>query len=205
MNRTFRIHCSQIGKIMGTGKNGLPVTCQTFLKEWYANDREQIHSKYIDKGNWVEADLIDFMAEQLGLGMAEKNEATLSDEFFVGTADVVTSNMVIDVKAPWNVKTLQDNVGGINTDYEWQLRGYMRLWDKSESIVFYGLMDTPAEANYDREVIYSDMPDNERWIAYSVTRDHEVEQSIIDRVVLCREWLNQYDQLIKAKMGRVNQ
>jgi len=177
--------------------------CQTFLKEWYAGDHEQIFSKQTNKGNFVEPDLIDFMAVQLGLGMAEKNYDTLSNDYMIGTCDVVTNDLIIDVKAPWNVKTLQDNVSGINTDYEWQLRGYMALWDKQEAIVFYGLMDTPEDANFGTEVIYSDMPDSDRWIAYKVTRDAELEQAIIDRVILCREWLNEYDQVIKSKMGRV--
>jgi hypothetical protein len=77
-NRIFKIHCSQIGKIMGASKpaGNLSVTCKTFLKEWYANEYEEIHSKYIDKGNQVENELIDFMAIQLGYGMAEKNTTT---------------------------------------------------------------------------------------------------------------------------------
>jgi len=37
----------------------LPTTCKTYLKEWYANDQEEIHSKYFDKGNMVEPELID--------------------------------------------------------------------------------------------------------------------------------------------------
>ena len=49
-NRIFKIHCSQIGKIMGASKPAgqLSVTCKTFLKEWYANEYEEIHSKYIE-------------------------------------------------------------------------------------------------------------------------------------------------------------
>jgi len=189
---------------MGNGKNGnLPVTCQTFLKEWYSDDREPIHSKYLDKGNWVENDLIDFMAEQLGYGMADKNQETRQDEYFVGTCDVDLPSVVVDVKAPWNRKTLQDNCCNMDEDYQYQLMGYMRLWDKPEAILFYGLMDTPAEANYDREVIYSNLPDTDRWIAFKIKRDLEIEQAIIDRVIKCREWLAEYHELIQSRMGRV--
>lgn len=206
MNRTFKIHCSQIGKIMGNGKSGnLPVTCQTYLKEWYAQDREPIHSKYLDKGNWVEQDLIDFMAVQLGYGMAEKNtDDPVQDEYFIGTCDVIRPDTIIDVKAPWNRKTLQDNCCNMDEDYEYQLRGYMRLYDRPKAILFYGLMNTPAECNYDNEVIYDNLPDHERWIAFSINRDTEIEQIIIDRVIKCREWLDEYDQLITERMGRVH-
>jgi len=206
MTRLFKIHCSQIGKIMSRSKTKgeLSQTCQTFLKEWYANDREQIHSKYLDKGNWVESDLIDFMAEQLGYGMAVKNEDTRSDDYMVGTCDVELPDVIVDVKAPWNVKTLQDNCCNMDEDYQYQLRGYMRLWDKPEAILFYGLMNTPAEANYDREITYDHLPDSDRWIAYKITRDLEIEQAIIDRVKLCRGWLEEYDQTIISRMGRVH-
>jgi len=204
-NRTFKIHCSQIGKIMGNSKPAgqLSVTAKTFLKEWYANEYEEIHSKYIDKGNQVENDLIDFMAIQLGYGMATKNEITLHDEYMVGICDVNFPDCIVDVKAPYNRKTLHDNVDGINSDYEWQLMGYMNLYNKPKAILFYGLMDTP-ETDWTPEVIYSDMPDNERWLAYSINRNNELIQAIKDRVLMCRAWLEEYDILVKSKLGHIN-
>lgn len=205
MERTFKIHCSQIGQIMGESKpkGNLSVTAKNFLKNWYANEYEEIHSKYIDKGNQVENDLIDFMAIQLGYGMAVKNDITLHDEYMVGTCDVNFPDCIVDVKAPYNRKTLHDNVDGINSDYELQLQGYMNLYNKPKAILFYGLMDTP-ETDWTSEVVYSDMPDNERWIAYSVTRNDELIQAIKDRVLMCRTWLEEYDILVKGKLGRIN-
>jgi hypothetical protein len=205
--KPFKIHCSQIGKIMSNGKKAgeLSQTCKTFLMEWYAQDREEIHSKYITKGNMVEIDLIDFMAEQIGLGMAEKNELTLHNEWMVGTCDVVTNHLIVDVKAAWNRKTLQHQaVDGINSDYEWQGRGYMALYDRPTFIVFHGLMNTPEEANYDGEVIYDDMPANERWVAFSIQRDVTIEQQIINRVIECRKWLEDYHQKIIATLGKIH-
>ena len=200
----FKIHCSQIGKIMTNGKGSdLSVGCKTFLHEWYANDREEIHSKYIDKGNYVENDLIDFMATQLGLGIAEKCLQGRSDEYFVGTCDVVTEDTIIDVKASWNVKTLHGAItGGLDKDYEWQLRGYMHLYGKTKSVLFYGLMDTPADANFGNEVIY-DLPDSERWTAYQVLHSDEKVQEVIERVKACRIYLEGYDSIIKSKLGKV--
>jgi len=240
----FKIHCSQIAKIMGRigltdsqatkmlelsdrKKAGakpltaimeaeltqlsqahlnpkLPETATAFLKEWYAGDREPIFNKYLDKGNYVEADLIDYMAEMMGFGLAEKNQETKSDDYLIGTCDVEYAQLVVDVKAPWNRTTLQQNIEKIDPDYEWQLRGYMKLWDKPEALLFYGLMDTPAEVNYDNEIIYSVMPDPERWIAYKIARDISKEAEIVRRVQMCREWLNTYDMKVKSKMGKVH-
>jgi len=97
----------------------LPETCKTYLHEWYANDNEQIHSKYIDKGNEVENDLINFMADVLGFGMADKNTLRLSEDWIEGECDVNLPSCVVDVKASWNKTTLhQQALDGINSDYE---------------------------------------------------------------------------------------
>jgi hypothetical protein len=60
------------------------------------------------------------------------------------------------------------------------------------------------ECNFDNEVIYSDMPENERWVAYQIKHDAELIQQVIDKVEQCRLWLNEYDALVKSKVGRVN-
>lgn len=202
----FRIHCSQIGKIMSNAKvkGDLSATCKTFLHEWYTGEQEPIHSKYIDKGNWVEDDLIDFAAIQLGLGIAEKNREQRSDEYFIGSCDVNHTDMIIDVKASWNIKTLHQQIlDGINPDYEWQGRGYMHLYGKSKFIVFHGLMDTPEDVNYGIAIDYSHLPDSERWVAFHVEHDEEKVNAIIERVKQCRIYLEGYDAIIKSKLGHV--
>lgn len=195
--RLFKIHPSQCGKIMSNGKGGnLSATCTSYLKEWYANDKEQIHSKYIDKGNWVEADLIDFMAEQLGFGLARKNMDTFSNDYMVGTPDVILPEYIVDVKAAWNRKTLLDAAQELNTDYEWQVRCYMELCGKKNGIIFTGLLDTPADVNFGNEINY-DLEPNERWIAYSIKANPILISNIFVKVEQCREWLDAYDKSIK--------
>lgn len=237
-SRPFKIHCSQISKIMGRigltdlqivemetlskkekrtplqeekvhdlikrfNYPELPDTAKSFLKIWYANEHEEIHSKEIDKGNEVEKDLIDFMAIQLGYGMAEKNEVILHDEYMVGTCDVEFPDCIVDVKAPYNKKTLHDSVMEFNKDYEPQLQGYMHLWKKKSAILFYGLMNTP-ETDWRAEVIYDNMPDHERWVAYKFEYNEAFIKSVQERVLMCRAWLEKYDIDLKSKLGRVN-
>lgn len=206
MERLFRIRCSQIGKIMGNAKvkGELSQTCKSYLHEWYANDQEQIFSKYMEKGNEVEDDLIDFMARQLGYGMAEKNRVRVSDEFFEGECDVVFHDAIVDVKASWSRETLHKQVlNGLDKDYEMQLKGYCHLYKKDKGILFFGLMNTP-ETNWSPEVIYEDMPENERWLAYNVKADPEFIESVKQMVIQCREYLVNYDKLIKSKLGNIH-
>lgn len=191
-----------MGKLKPDGE--LPQTAKTFLNEWYANDNEQIYSKYMEKGINVENDLIDFMADVLGFGLAEKNRIRLEDEFFTGECDIDLPSCVIDVKASWNRKTLQQQVlEGLDKDYEAQLKGYCHLYKKDKAILFFGLMNTP-ENNYSEEIVYEDMPVNERWIAYSIDADTEFINQVKERVLLCRAYLEKYDILIKSTLGRLN-
>jgi hypothetical protein len=203
----FKIRASACGQIMSNAKTKgeLSQVCKTYLHTWYANDQEQIRSKYIDKGNMVEDELIDFAAVQLGYGILEKNRESRSDEYFSGTCDVVSDDSVIDVKAPFNKKTLHDSiVGGLDKDYEWQLRVYCHLWQKPKGILFYGLMNTPEGLTYlSDEVIYDDMPSNERWVAYNVPHDPSRIEEVIDRVKQCREYLVRYDSIIRSQLGQL--
>jgi len=190
-----------MGKLKSDGE--LPQTAKTYLHEWYANDKEQVHSKYMDKGIEVENDLIDFMAEVLGFGLAQKNTVRLHEHWIEGECDVNLPDCVVDVKASWNKTTLHKQVlEGFDSDYRWQLIGYCHLYSKPKGILFFGLMNTP-ETDWSQEVIFEDLPVNERWIAYEVTPTKEDFEAIYDRVMLCREYLNKYDKLIKSKLGTI--
>ena len=207
MDKVFKIRCSAIGKIMGASKKAgeLSQTCQTYLREWYANDNEPIHSKYFDKGNSCENDVIDMMSHVLGLGIAEKNVVSMEDDFFTGTCDVELPNTIVDTKAPWNNKSFLDSITDMDSDYEFQGRGYMRLYNKENFILFYGLVDTPEHVNYGNEVSFEHLDVNERWIAFSIKRDLVIEASIVQRVIECRAWLEKYDVFVKSKIGKINE
>jgi hypothetical protein len=182
----------------------LPQTAKTYLEEWYANDDEEIYSKYMAKGNDVENELIDFMADMLGLGLADKNKVSMSDEFFTGSCDVETTDTIIDVKAPWNKKTLQRAaVSKIDEGYDSQIKVYCHLWQKEKGVLFYGLMDTPDSVNYGNEVVYSELPDSQRWVAFEVKADPKFIDSVIERVKMCREYLAQYELEVSNKLGKI--
>lgn len=201
----FKIRPSQLGKIMTNSKTKgeLSKTAQTYLMEWYADEHEEISSKYITKGLMQENNAIDFMATTLNYGIAEKNVNIYSNEWCVGTPDVIIGNTVIDIKCAWSQKTLLDSATTLNTDYEWQLRAYMWLTGCSDAILFYALMDTPAECNYGIKVIYENLPPSQRWVAYKFKKDEAKEQMIIDRVEECRKWLVKYDEEVKKKLGNI--
>lgn len=182
----------------------LPQTAKTFLHEWYASDYEQIYSKYTMKGEIVEDDLIDFAIAQLGYGIGEKNRVRLSDEYFTGECDVDLDGLVIDVKGVWNKTTLhQKAIEKLDPDYQLQLEIYCHLYRKPKGILFYGLMDTPPECNGGNEITYSDLPDNERWIGFTVPENPNRIAEVRTRVDLCRKYLSWYDGVVKSKLGKL--
>ena len=209
MERIFKPRVSALGKIMSNAKKEgeLSETCKTYLIQWLTDDFDDIDSKYLRKGNIQEDRCIEFACDVLGFSGLQKNVIRMSNDWVEGTCDVddEITDTIIDTKCSWSYKTLQDSALKLNSDYEWQLRGYMWLYNRSKSILFYGLLDTPAEANYGIKVIWEDLPIEERWVAYSFERDLEIEEKIKDRIIKCREWLDNYSGEVKKKLGIINQ
>lgn len=202
--KQFKIRASQIGKIMGESKpkGQLSSTCITYLKEWYSEqmygERADIRSKYLDKGNMCENEAIDVISERLNLGIAFKNVNFFEDDYLTGTPDILTETMVIDAKCSWDGKTFLDSVtSDINKDYEWQLIGYMALTKRVEAKLCYVLLDTPEEANYGTEVIYSNIPIEKRFKSFNIEYSEEKIKAIEEKVIQCRTWLNEYGLKVK--------
>lgn len=203
MERIFKLHPSCSNKIMANGVGDrLSAGCITFLKDWYADSKEEIDNKYTRKGTLVEDDLIDFAVERLGLGLARKNTVTLEDDYFEGTCDVDLPSCIIDVKAAWSYKTLLDIVK-LDPDYKSQLKIYLHLYKKTEGIVFHGLLNTPAEANYGNEVLWEHIPPELRWIAFKVEADYAYIAKVQAKILKCRAWLIEYDKEVKARIGKI--
>ena len=204
-NKIYRHRASAAGLLLTNGKDELKLgaTMTTHLKKWYAEQksgvREEIRSKYFDKGNMCEADAIDIAAERLGLGILEKNQVHFNDEYFQGTPDVYTDELVIDTKCSWDYTTFLDAVTSpINKDYEAQLQVYMHLLGLKKAKLVYVMLDTPAEANYGEDIFYSHLPINERFFAFDLEYDKEMIEAMQEKVINARTFLNDYDARIST-------
>jgi len=210
----FKIHPSSCGDIMGA--KGLGKTGQSYVENWYKEQlysrRKSFSSKYTDKGNLTEADCIELVAEVFDLGMLAKNEQTFSNDFMIGTPDIITSDLVIDVKSSWSAFSFPlFDTEVPNKDYALQLQCYMALTGLSKAKLVYCLMDTPddivqKEAYYQAErtgvdfdedfynefkkdYIYSHLPTSLRVKSFDIERNDEVIKLICDRVKECRTYL----------------
>lgn len=196
----FKIRCSAIGKIKANGKGSvISVGAKTYVKEkaieqLYGYTKE-IDSKYIDKGNFVEEDAINYYADYKG-DMYFKNEEHFENEYFTGTPDILLADRVVDIKCSWDCYTFPLFDEKIpNMDYYAQLQGYMYLTGRKHATLAYILMDTPDYIE-ETEVTYKNLPAKLRVKEFHFDYDPDFIADIITKVEACQEYFN---ELIKIK------
>jgi len=220
IDRTFRIHASQAGKIMKSDRSGKAMgdTARTFCKDWVKEqlyDRyRQFSSKYTEKGNLMEQEAIDYAARVLGWGdMVMKNETTYTDADLIGTPDVVLADYVPDIKCSWSCWSFPIFDAEVSDDYYWQIQSYLALTGRSRGAVVYCLMDAPdyliereaygiarsqGESEVDMELFdrvkadmtYSHLPDSLRLKVFEIQRNDAHIAALRSRVLECREYIS---------------
>ncbi len=128
---------------------------------------------------------------------------------------------VYDNKSSWDIYTfnrVKFKVDEINEDYWWQMQGYGWLTGATQLHLCYNLIDTPEaiiqreikslwyalgcpddgdsiyeEAKHEltKKMIYNDIPSEEKRHYISFPYDPSVEQRLIDRITLCRQYMKE--------------
>ena len=194
----------------------LSQTCISYLQEWVNEQvygrRIEVVSKYTTKGNKVEDDAIVYaLGYVAGLQLEVKNEQHLGNDWMHGTPDVVAGQMVLDIKSSWSHETFPLYDREIpESDYEWQVLGYMGLTEKQKAVVCYCLMSMPDEMierearfklgpNYTQEQFkefaalyrYDDLPAFLRLKEFEFLFDEAKYESIKTRVEQCRAYIDE--------------
>ena len=206
----MKIRCSALGKIMTnprSKKETLSAGCKTYIKELVKEDlfmyRSTIDSKYLTKGIDLEDTSIDLYNEVHNT-LYLKNTERLSNEFITGECDINAEDKIIDIKTSWSLETFPAAPSDINNkDYEWQLRAYMMLYDKPKAELAYCMVSTPDYLLKDWDNYKIHKVDKHdpflRVTTISFERDVEKEALIEQRVKDCREFYNEYRDLILNK------
>ena len=199
----MKFRCSSLGKLMteprSKSEGVLSVGAKTYIRELAAQEifgvEFEISSKAIEKGIEVEGDSIDLLNSARGLSLF-KNTERKSNDFITGECDLFDSDAKRghDIKSSWSIATFPITVADCEDRlYEWQMRGYMALWDADEWEVNYCLVDTP-----DRLIgfepmplhVVSHLPEWMRVTTWTVKRDLEKEAAIYEKVKAANEYLN---------------
>ena len=195
--RQFKIRASASGKLMTKPRSKSEVlskTTITYLQEWAKQEvygvRKSISSKYLDKGNAVEDEAINYAAQELGWLFASKNDEYFEDDFFCGTPDVILEDTIIDIKSSWDCFTFplfEEDIP--NKDYYYQLQVYMHLTGKRKAELVYCLMNTPNELEYDEPVDYTDVDSKYRIKSFAIDYDEDVIEQLKEAVLNSRDYI----------------
>lgn len=200
-------------------KPEIPKGAETHLRNWSKsklyNRSKEISSKYLTKGNAVEDQAIDLLADFLGEGFLFKNDQHFEDDHITGMPDVIRTDRIIEIKSPWDWSTFPAFESKIpESNYFWQCQGYMALIGKDFAQLCYVLCDTPEdqiyrEAKYkalelgcdvediiedvEKSMTYGDIELGSRIKIFDIHRDERAIQNIRNRVEACREFLGKLE------------
>ena len=133
-----------------------------------------------------------------------KNTERLENEFITGECDINAEDKIIDIKSSWSLETFPASPEDVNNkDYEWQLRGYMMLYNKPKAELAYCMVSTPDYLlkewdNWDIHKVDKHDPFL-RVTTISFERDRDKERDIIDRVIECGKFYIEYRDSILNK------
>lgn len=205
------IRCSSLGHLMTEprtkAEGDLSMGARTYLrslaKEAIFSVDFEVSGKEIEKGLRVEGDAIALLNQVRGLNLT-KNTERRDNGLITGECDLFDAprRRGHDIKSPWSINTFPGwLVDCVNPLYEWQMRGYMLLWDADEWEVNYALVDTPEDLiRYEPLELHvvSHLPPEHRLTTWLVERDLQKEALIREKVEAAR-WY--YGQLIREFDG----
>lgn len=141
------------------------------------------------------------------------------------------SNTVIEIKGVTSIKDILRRIGKpIENKYYLQMQGYLAITGKQFAELTYCVMPIHEdivqeqkrlfykkyENEYDLKTLnrvwkkkevklrLNDIPINEKVLTYIVERDEELISKICDRVIECRKWLNQFNELHLQELNKLN-
>ncbi len=192
--REFRIRCSSVGKLMTepkTIKEGpLSVGAKTHIRELARaaifGVEKEVSSKQMEKGILCEQDSIDLYNAVFFTSHVKNTERRTADDL-TGECDIVQAGVIgKDIKTSWSVDSFPIALADCEDKlYEWQMRGYMKLWDVPRWEVAYCLVDTPDDLiGFDNPAAHSvsHIPEHLRVTTWMIDRDLAKEAAMVERI-----------------------
>lgn len=175
------------------------------IRALYFGVREKISSKQMQKGIECEQQSIELL-NNVEFRLSKpyvKNTERRSNDWITGECDIYDADtkLIRDIKTSWSLATFPLFATNAD-DYEWQMRGYMWLWDCNEASVDYCLVDTPEHLiGYEQRELHivSHIEPEKRVKSFVYERDLEKEERIKQR---CKQLQGYYNQL-KSELGIV--
>lgn len=206
--REVRFRCSSVGKLMTEPRSKSEVLSEgakTYIRELVAQELFGVDfeasSKQMEKGIMVEPDSIALLNRVRGLSLT-KNTERRTDDYLTGECDLfdAPARRGHDLKSAWSIETfplLPQDCDPKGRLYEFQCRGYMRLWDAQRWEVNYALVNTPENllSPYDNQALHfvDHIPEHLRLTTLEFERDMAIEASMVEK---CKHGLRYYADVI---------
>lgn len=212
--RELLIRCSSLGRLMTEPKTKaegeLSVGAKAYIRELAQQEifgiDFEFSSKETQKGIEVEGEAIALLNRVRGLSLV-KNAERKSNGLLTGECDLYdpAARKGYDLKCSWSAKTFPGWIKDCEDKlYEWQMRGYMMLWDADSWEVAYALVDTPERLiGYEplQMHVVSHIPEHMRLTGWVIERDLAKEQDIARKVKAAQA----YFQEVVAEFDAIHQ
>lgn len=214
--------CSSLHKLMGEPKTKgviLSDTAKTEIRSIVKEDLTTFKSfkgnQYTAKGNALENIAID-LSGKVRFRQLQKYSGRVSNDLITGECDVLDLNnsLIIDTKCTWDIGShpfFQDEAQekSKKAGYDWQMQGYMWLYDCQAAEVDFWLFPCPVELTNDwddREQLIDLVEQidlRERLTTVRYERDESMIQKIKDKIPHAQEYYSKlYQERIKAKVTK---
>lgn len=206
----------EAGNLSETAKKAL---YKAYIQAKWGRSKET-KTKQMDKGKLVQDDIMNMMGF-FENKIYERNTERRSNEWIEGECDCV-HDLVDDYKASWEPESFIPNlIDKVPKEYEYQMQGYLWLWDKQDGRIIWGLVNCPdmilknerqkllwsmdvatdlspeyleAAREMEKNLIFDDIPLEERAIITNIRRDEEIIAKIPQKVTKAREYLQYLDE-----------
>jgi len=203
------IRCSSLPKIMTASRSkseALSETAKSYIKSIAKQDyfgyTTELNNKYVTKGIQCEEQSIELLNDVLFTNY-QKNTERKTYELLTGECDIYTPELIIDIKTSWSFETFPATPSDINIkDYEYQLRGYMYLYNVERAALAYCMVNTPSDLiGYESEDLHCvrDTPIQSLVTMLTIERDYQLEQEMLERSAVAIEYYQQYINQIHEK------
>ncbi len=206
----MKFRASSLGKLMANNRSGknMGQTAKSYIiqkaKEDFFEYRSEINNKYLTKGLAQEQDSINLL-NLVRLEDYKKNEERVENEWLTGCCDIITDTSIIDIKTSWSLDTFPATTYELKdlSDYEWQGRAYMWLYDMLKFELCYVMVTTAPEimGEYENGALHyvDHIAPEKRITSITFERDKEIEIQMAERLIIATEFYNEVLTQLKNK------
>lgn len=212
--------CSSLYKLVGEPKAKGAVLSDTAKTEIRTQAKEDLFTfrafqgnQYTRKGNMLE-DMAIEMSGKMRFRKYQKHVGRVQNDLITGECDILDLNnkLIIDTKCCWDIGThpfFQDEAEekAKKAGYDWQMQGYMWLYDSEQAFIDFWLFPCPVELTNDWDDrdqlidLVERIDIRERLTTVVYQRDESMIQKIKDKIPHAQEYYKQcYEQRSKARI-----